>query len=877
MVLLGHRIGMSKIIELIHWLRNIFLSVENRLSTWRLLPFFLKRTNLVRWLVNWRLKLQFYIQRFVYIQRERYITIQRGVVLAGLLIRIAILPTILAGLAFAFFFEFPFAYSELASRFGWPILYFPKIDDATVGTLMGTVALTTAAILALFFTVISVVASTTYSKVATDVRSLVVNDNLNRRYLRLLAHTAAVSIAGIPIGSIHSPGTTILAGYVLALAVICILSFLPLGIRTFTLFEPASLAIYPVRQFLDSLHTVTSHGRHWLDPSFQNHARVISEQQLHLLEDLFALAITDDRSSNDTILSITATLHRLSRDYLSRKSQIPSDSLWFPKKSQFSPWQAVISPLTEIALQTGTTPSPELVPDHEFIEQRCTAITLNCIRHLLKRGAVQEDINKILLELAHTANYYARFFEQEQAMQLIASVRPIIVEWLTEKQTSTQFFMSFQVIDIFCYAALAPVLVTSSTFLEKPVPDLMGITSALLKLNYRGLYRDNHPRLILKNAEDLFRRLEFERFTEGKISTQPWWVQQIIALAYVEFLRKVVTNIVLFIEREFVNPPAELIESKNARLAGAWLLRGLEACRKAEYQIQKLDGRYDDLKSYHVTEPEWYPLEAQAALPSIAVHQKKIIQLLAEIVPNLCEAPSEPNLPDLLGQARAVIGDELIAMMELKEDRNFLELFVAYFNASTGICRELMDRARQPEKADFVRGFQDVILDLLEISGLALLFSELDATLFGKLVKATWDNYLSNATDVTALVQLYMDIIQSKTALPIFSSSAAQRDQWGQRFVQALADRGVDREPEFYYPSSGRKRPKPHVNTIIESIHVSLGHTKTDASEYFAALYLAKLEAAREVKLPYVIQECIKSIELASERQKRDNEAKDEP
>lgn len=131
---------------------------------------------------------------------------------------------------------------------------------------------------------------------------------------------------------------------------ICILSFLPLAIRTFTLFESAALAVYPVRQFLYSLHTITSHGRHWLDPSFQNHARVISEQQLHLIENLFALPITDDRSSNDTILSIRATLHSLSRDYVSKKSRIPCDSLWFPQKSPFSPWQAA-SAHSQILLQ----------------------------------------------------------------------------------------------------------------------------------------------------------------------------------------------------------------------------------------------------------------------------------------------------------------------------------------------------------------------------------------------------------------------------------------------------------------------------------------------------------------------------------------------
>ncbi len=665
-----------------------------------------------------------------------------------------------------------------------------------------------------------------------------------------------------------------MAGYVLGLAIICILSFLPLGIRTFTLFEPAALAGFPIRRFLRSLRIVTNQGRRWLDPSFQNHARNIAERQLRLIEDLMALAITDDRSRNDTILSLTASFHLLSRKYLSQKAKIPSDSLWFPRKPQFARWQVMSSPSTSIALQTGTTPSPEFIPDHEFIEQRCIAMTLDCLRNLLKRGAV-EEITTILLELSNTTDHYARMFEQEQTMQLVASVRTIIIEWLKEAQSSQRLFLCLQIIDILCVAAIAPVLSTSLSILERPLVELMGITSELLNLDTRGLYRGNHPRLILKDAEDLFKRLEFERLTEGQINTQPWYVQQIIAFAYAEFLRKIIANILLCVEREFVNPPSELIESRKARFAGAWLQRGLEACRKAEDQIQRLDNRYEELKAYHVTELEWHPSGGKAALKTIVAHRKKIIQSLAIIVPDLCEGPSEANLPDLLGQACARIADELVSMMEQKEEENFPELFAGYFNASSGVCREFINLAQQPEKADYIRATQDVMVDVLEVSGLALLFSELDGTHYRQIVESTWDFYLSNFEDQKGIVLLWLNSLESELNLPISSPSAMQRQKWGQGFAQALADRGVNREFEYYEPWSARERRKPHPSAIIESIHVSYGHPMTKASEYFAALYLARLDVVRGLKLPKVIKYCMQEIELAEERQKKASDEKE--
>ncbi len=176
----------SEMVKLLHWLRGSVFLFENSLSSWRLQPFLLKRTNLGRWLAIRKLSLRFFGHRFAYAQAERLSTIRKSAILVGSLVRAAAPPIILALFALALLFELPLLYSDLASRFGWPVIFVPKIDDAIYSTLMGTIAQATATVLALFFTVIGVVASTTYAKVPTEVRSLVANDDLNRRYLRLL-------------------------------------------------------------------------------------------------------------------------------------------------------------------------------------------------------------------------------------------------------------------------------------------------------------------------------------------------------------------------------------------------------------------------------------------------------------------------------------------------------------------------------------------------------------------------------------------------------------------------------------------------------------------------------------------------------------------
>ena len=58
-----------------------------------------------------------------------------------------------------------------------------------------------------------------------------------------------------------------------------------------------------------------------------------------------------------------------------------------------------------------------------------------------------------------------------------------------------------------------------------------------------AIYMDVYPLQVLANREDLLRRINFERSVEGKVLTQGWYVRQLIADYYAEFLREVVTVI----------------------------------------------------------------------------------------------------------------------------------------------------------------------------------------------------------------------------------------------------------------------------------------------------------------------------------------------
>ncbi len=848
-----------------------------RIAKLRLSGFMLRRSDLGKRFALGVGKLRFFTARFRHSQGEQVYSIRRGTSAIWNLASLACSPLVWAAFVIAVFVGVPMQYDMLATSQGWTPLPMPAVKSETYLAFLGTVGPTAAGLLALFFTAISVVASTSYAKVPTDIRLLVAQDDLNRRYLCLLAHTAAVALIGVALHALGVPPSTALAGYVIVIACVCLLAFFPLGVRTFALFDPSTLAGRPVQKFGRAVRSVRRHGRRWLDPSFQNHANVVAGQQLRLLADLVQFGITEDRPSHKVVLDLATSVNRLARLYTTKKPGIPSDSLWFTRRAEFERWEVASSSMTAVALQTGVAPHPEAIPDHGFVEARCTEMTIRCLRRLLARDAIGEAVD-VLVQINSTATAYARLFGQAESIQLVAATRNILVDHLKSADPTVEPLKQFHLVDIQCVAALAPILNAAIPLTEEPVEKLVCHEDGLLRLNRRRLCSTTHPRCVLNSAEDLLQRLEFEKSVEGVIRTQPWYIRQVIALGYAEAIREVIGGIVKTVEQEFVEPATGLIHAKRAPPAGWWLQRGIEACRKAKHRIEALEDRYAELKGFHVTEVPWLTSGAEEALPKIEGARGKIVRLLAGIVPDLCQMPAGGSLPDLPGQTRAQVAEELILLMERKQEDGFAELFVSYFKATTAVCDHFLDLAQQPGKQDYIRVAMDAMLDLMDVSGLAFLFTELNGTRFRSVVTRAWDLYFDQAADKPAMVKAWYGAVGSRLTLPIFSSSAMQRQEWGQRFAHTMADQGIDADRHYGMPR-GRRRVAPHPSSVIESIIVNLGHLTTGAHDYFGALYLSAREEAKGIKMPSEIEHCIHTIERAKARRKepRDEKTQGEP
>jgi len=215
---------------------RVWRTVETAWScalAWRVMAFLSRRSRTGRWISGKTTNLRFHLKRFAFAQAGKASGARIGSHAMWAVLRLALPPVVLAALAVALLLGLPIAYTGLAARYGWPIPRMPQVHQSSYNTLMGTVAQAASTVLAMSFAVIGVVAGATYAKLSGRIQAAMLGDDLNQRYFRLLAHTAAAAIACIGLRAVHVSGSLALAVYVMSLAGICILAFLPMGIHAF--------------------------------------------------------------------------------------------------------------------------------------------------------------------------------------------------------------------------------------------------------------------------------------------------------------------------------------------------------------------------------------------------------------------------------------------------------------------------------------------------------------------------------------------------------------------------------------------------------------------------------------------------------------------
>lgn len=718
--------------------------------------------------------------------------------------------------------------------------------------------------LSIYFATVSIVASTVYAKAPNDIRQMFMREQASGFYMRMLSWCVCVGILALGAGRMEQQLgflNLVLMGF---LTFWGILSFGVLGLRVLDFFDPARLTEYLESNLAKWIVAATPHGYKWDDSSFQSYYQRQTEEVLRSYGNLLILA--KERKPLRLAEFLCRAILFLPR-YVQLKGQIPTNSQWFKQRYKHLNWLTTSSTQTDVALQAGIRLKPEVTPDHMWFESQFEVFLLDGFLILL--GDEREHDAKIITnEVTNALRKMAENQAVEEALRLHRMLGKIIREHLGKtvapKATSEEMLNDRYNIDMLdCYAhGIIQILLGLSDCIGRANVETFGRTVAEMRWEQSGaIYRYCLPRAVVTRLELLQKGLLFERDVEGKQRSPAWYVQEIAAVSYIRYLREALSEIMTEIEMCFVKQFETIFDKHPARMA-TLIEIGLEACDKCRYHFGKIQNWHDGMvKAFH-REPEiiWPEINWANLYNRVAECHKLILNKYAKLAPTLAELPVTDDWPDYFGHAYTVLIQACYDAMASGDEPLFAQLYLSVFKLSLVTPSRLHPLlVGQTDRVNMLYSTESIV-ELMCLSGIAMIYSELDDKKFWAIAKKVWDSFLEKHANPKDVIEAMFAAVYMRDSDPVITPRCGIRTKWDMDIHQKLVAHGLVgwvRPPQFL---KDRKCTPPHKSHLINI--VTKGEMSFDSpDDIFIALYLSKRSEAKGLEIPARVQMFIESMD----------------
>lgn len=734
-----------------------------------------------------------------------------------------------------------------------------QLDPQVYADLLATMIQIAGVFLGLYFTAVSVVASTIYARVQGDVRDLFVREQVGNFYIRtvaLLGITATILLATKALG--YAPGVLNLALTAL-LGGLSILSFVVLGGRVFHFFDPVPLVEYVGRDLAREIAAVTPEGFRWQDRSFQHHHQIQAEKLLDTYGNIVHMATREDDLRGEALTQLANSALWLFRFYVQNKSRVPSDSRWFKREHRHKDWLTSSATELEVALNTGTSLVPEERPDPTWFEARLVRIVVRIVKALLERGDLRNAV-EVYDGVRRTTHFLGRRMCVDEALELFRSLEEVTSEHAhdtdfgTEAVTSKGERLSFLLglIDV-QGVALVNVLLGLSERLRATTADSFGGAVSQIAWRRQGsIYDKGFPRLVVERLEELREGIETERALEGRVVSPTWYLQQLAALGFVRLLSEAAEKLVAELERAFAEEAESLVSDGRHLLAAQVIDRGLEACNKYAFHFAEFEGCFKRLGELRrVEDVPWPAPEWEALARRISAAKERLVRSLAECLPELAAIPRSEELPDYFGQAYTILAEESYYAMAGGDEDLFAKVFPPFFAGCLSANERLIGQFSDLDGKTAAMWSTEPLADLLELSGHALIYSELDGKGYWSTVEGLWDRYFSGHPNPAAVLGFLNDVVGKREQVFFgITPRGLVRTSWQQDLERRLRERGLVDDVFSFDPFHGKKDGDKHESKLIRVLTRDR-HMFQEPHDVFLAAYSTGRPEFSGLELPH--------------------------
>jgi hypothetical protein len=759
-----------------------------------------------------------------------------------------------------------------ASLDGWSDSVSKNSDQ--LRELLNTIVQLAGLFLTLYFTAISLIASTVYARVPGDVRTLAVDEKVGNVYIRIVAILGALAILYVVGGILGLQIGLVGLATVATLSIVSLFSFLFLGKRTFNFFQPATFVQFIVNELAKWIKLAACHRRSSQTPSLQDYYRRRADSNLTTYLNIVSLATREE--FNRIEAQALLTLLRFTVDVLTfyerQKSRIPSASLWFEQVNRHPQWLTAGHTELELALATGRPIDPQRVPNPLWFEERSQRLIEKVSRALSNRDDAEHWFT-FANRLYHRLEEMGYLFAIDEALLIFRCQRNEIYSFVRSVEFPASFTvdssnrrLSFCIgaIAYVCSDLIAALIGFARRLKEVTAESLRQLASDVLRSRTRVVYSRKLPRAVLEEIESLFASLGAEKLVEERILTPEWYISQLIARCFIENIKTACLSFAAELENTFVQSARAQQKAGRNLFAAQVVSSGVEACEKLHVHVENARKCVDELNTLRKVEDiRWPEIVWKDLHEKIHDAYKSLMYIAADILPELEKLPTSRYWPDYFGQLYSVVARESYLEMRRGDEALFKRLFPSLFMSSILANQKLRNELKDRDARTMLALSSGPVEDIVALSGYAKLFSELDGKDYYSLVARTWDLYLAEFPEPKNPLKTIVALLEYRTGDFSMPARDLERTGWQQNFKRLLHERGL--VTDRYSRYDRRSQPR-HSSRIILAICRG-GMFMEHASDVFLVDYVMPKLVGEQITFPYTARH------LAEELQRTDRNA----
>jgi hypothetical protein len=735
----------------------------------------------------------------------------------------------------------------------WGTLFEPVSADSYGGFVAAAVG-AEAAFLALFFTTVGVIASTTYSRVPGEVRSLFVRERTSLIYVWNVAVALLVGIALLilPVVTHRSPyGLT--AAFFALLTAFSVLSLVLLGTQLFNFFDLSTLSQSLPRRFGSAIYAASAAGKSVGAEAQQQVAHNRAADALRIYSQLSDLIASRDVAEAEAPERIAFELLGCWATASALKSTIPTESKWYSLAAAHPNWLTMDHTRLSMALATSAGVQPTFLPDPLWVEREIA----RCLGRLLPTLAtpaewprairVADEVNALVFYLAARLQLdearlllrtVGNFLEGVASGNLITSDTAKLAD---ERQVARMAAAERATLGYVQYwlGLIRPF--------EGINPERLGASFDEAVATPEEPYKAGAPRVLLDLFEDIAEGVAFEKRTEHERVTPSWWVHHLAARTLLHALMQAIRAFFDTVQADVIAPLLADAESA-AELITVRIFDALELAHKLGFHLRTAHQAVTALDSmrHGPSNDEMWP---DGSLPDDVPPriEEQLYRKLAEVASQLGSDPHDVTRPDLFGQGYKRLSDATFrAILEGHSDLA-RQLFPSFISMA-GRARDRLTRdlAGHRVRDQAIFGTEPLV-DMMELSGLALLMSEVDpATGVWTEIRAFWDQILSGPAGPTLAAQ-FAAVLSVHANLFAITSGGIGRTDRQMALARLLAERGLTSHDQMWGEPAP---PEPESAIVAVFAPWDLGGIHEDLADLFVVEYLAQRPDMHDLQIP---------------------------